>query len=165
MSIDKQYFSEGITKSQKHSDSLGIAARALYNIGHYRASINLAYQAIEECGKALLLKNDILDNKESISNSRWDKNYKDHKRKNNSHIGSPGHGIKKGEKYKQTEYSQGPLQFPRNLLKQNSGSQTQQKKKIASKGIGFPDLSLEGRTDPTAAGNLKNSVNRNDCAG
>ena len=78
MSLRTENFREGLDKTLAHAESLVTASIAMKNIGHYRPSINLAYQAMEEFGKVLLLKQEIIAGNEEISESRFDHVYKDH---------------------------------------------------------------------------------------
>jgi len=81
MALKKENLREGLEKTLTHAESLVTTSIAMKNIGHYRASINLAYQAMEEFGKVLLLKQEIIAGNEEISESRWGNVYKDHPRK------------------------------------------------------------------------------------
>ena len=56
-------------------------ATSLFGYGRYTFSIFLAYNGVEEYGKALLLMDEIRAGKNSISKSRWKNIYENHKRK------------------------------------------------------------------------------------
>ena len=79
--IPQANFLEGIARSIINGDELINAAKLLYDDESYPSSVFIAYQGIEEYGKAILLIDDMEKEIIEISKNRWDNLYCSHKKK------------------------------------------------------------------------------------
>ena len=79
--IPQAYFQEGIERSIINGDELINAAKLLYDKGSYPSSVFIAYQGIEEYGKAMLLIDDMQKEIIEISKNKWENLYRSHKKK------------------------------------------------------------------------------------
>lgn len=75
------YFSEGLKRTIINGDALIDASKILQEAEQFPYSIYLAYQGIEEYGKALLLLKDISRDVKEISPKRWRRVYWSHEKK------------------------------------------------------------------------------------
>ena len=100
--IPQAYFEEGIGKAISNGDELVNAAKLLFDKGIYSPSVFLAYQGIEEYGKAMLLIDDMQKETIEISQYRWNKLYRSHNKK----LARVRKAIEE-YLYKETEYTEG----------------------------------------------------------